>query len=84
MYRNYDTSPEKVWMICFKLLGNFLKRFQNPGLIVNRSIQLICLKHIKKKIDENCGICIISLKEAGAEGMKCEPTSKHKPLRGRS
>lgn len=78
VYGNYDTSPEKVRMTRFELLGDFLKRFQNPGLIVNRSIKLIRLKHIKKKT----WYLYYIFKRGWSWG--CERTSKHKPLRDRS
>lgn len=77
VYGNYDTSPEKVRMTRFELLGDFLKRFQNPGLIVNRSIKLIRLKHTKKT-----WYLYYIFKRGWSWG--CERTSKHKPLRDRS
>lgn len=47
VHRNDDASPKEVWIIFDEFLRNFLKHVQKPDLVVNGSIQLICLQDKK-------------------------------------
>lgn len=78
--RNYDTSPEKVRMICCECLYNVLKGFQGPGLIMNGSIKLICLK--QKSFNEYFLWYLGSWIEDEAAGNKDKPSRGHSEVPG--